>query len=82
MQRQATTPEKIPLPLEPARPVAHAMDFIKEQNSLSASRSVLSFSPATFPEAGKRRIGLVTGSIYSGLAELSRDLRSRVVLPT
>jgi hypothetical protein len=53
------------------------MDFIKEQNSLSASRSVLSFSPATFPEAGKRRIGLVPGSVYSGLAELSRDLEEQ-----
>jgi hypothetical protein len=74
MQRQAPAPQKVPLPLEPTGPVAQTLDLIEEQDGLSASRSILSFTPATFPEAGKCSIGFVPGRIYSSLAELSRDL--------
>jgi hypothetical protein len=56
------------------------MDFIKEQNSLAASCSVLSFRPAAFPEARKRRIGLVPGSVHSGLGELLSDFEQECCL--
>jgi hypothetical protein len=69
--------QKVPLPLEPGGPVAQAMDFIEEQDSLSASRPVLSLGPATLPEAGKRSVGLVTRGVNSSLAKLSRDLEKQ-----
>ena len=50
------------------------MDFIEEQDSLSASRPVLSLGPATLPEAGKRRIGLVASGVTRILAKLFQDL--------
>jgi len=77
VERQVPALEQVPLPLEPGGPVAQAMDFIEEQDSLSESRSVLSFGPATLPEAGKRSVGLVPGGVDSSLAKLSRDLEEQ-----
>jgi hypothetical protein len=50
------------------------MDFIEEQDSPAAPRSVLSLGPATLPEAGKRRIGLVASGVTRILAKLFQDL--------
>jgi hypothetical protein len=77
VERQVPALQKIPLPLETSGPVSQAMDFIEKQDGPSASRPVLRFGPAAFPEAGKRSVGLVPGGVDSSLAKPFRDLEQQ-----